>query len=161
MSVESGRVVGIEEHHLWIETISQSSCSRCVAQKGCGQGLLNRYASGRRNHLKVAMGGFSRQDFHLDDQVDISLPDHRLLGAALVVYLLPLFSMMGVMLLAGQFSAADSASIFGAVVGFLLGLLLVKLHGRAVASRPGYLPRVVAVHRAAQRPEQWIPTVTG
>ena len=44
MLIETGRVVAVEanEEALWVETIRQSTCGSCAANKGCGHGLLNR-----------------------------------------------------------------------------------------------------------------------
>ncbi len=143
MSLESGRVIGIEAHCLWVETVRRSSCGSCVAQKGCGQGLMNRLADGRRNQLRVSLGEFVADDFQLDDEVDISIPDRVLLGATLVVYLLPLLSLLAGMVIATQYSAADGPAALGAGLGFVLGLGLVRLHAGLVRARPAYQPRVV------------------
>ena len=57
MLVETGRVVAVEEDSLWVETIRQSTCGSCAAQKGCGHGLLNRYADGKRGYIQhLAVG---------------------------------------------------------------------------------------------------------
>lgn len=161
MSIESGRVVGVEASQLWLETISRSTCGSCSAQKGCGQGVMNRYMSGRRNHLQVNMGKFSAADFQLNDEVDVSVSDKALLSAAFVVYLLPLCSLIAGILIVGQFSNQDLYSVIGAVLGFSAGLLLVRIYSMMVANRPDYQPVVVAIRPNGASSVGIIPSISG
>ena len=78
MRVETGRVVAIERDGRWVETIRQSTCGSCAARKGCGHGLLNRYAYGKRGYIKVLPGATGIVDCAVNDQVRISIPEEVL-----------------------------------------------------------------------------------
>lgn len=145
MTTESGRVIGIGDDVLWLETVQRSTCGACSANKVCGQGIANRLTGGRRNQLKVAMGRFSARDFSLNDEVVVSIPDRVLLAAAFVVYLVPLLAMVLGMVLLGQWLPGDLGSLIGAALGFVLGLAMVKVHAVLVAANPQYLPVVVRI----------------
>jgi sigma-E factor negative regulatory protein RseC len=130
MLVETGRVVAVDPQGLWVETIRQSTCGTCAAQKGCGHGLLNRYTDGKRGYIRVLPGKAGTGDCEVDDQVRISIPEEVILRGSLVVYMLPLFTMLGAATLGATLSSAspDSYAMLGAVLGFGLGFALVRWH---------------------------------
>jgi sigma-E factor negative regulatory protein RseC len=130
MLTETGRVVAVERDGLWVETIRQSTCGSCAAQNGCGHGLLNRIAEGRRNYVRVLGPGPAIAACAVDDQVRISIPDQVILRGSLVVYMLPLLCMLS--LAAGAVvlwpMSQDLAAAGGAGTGLLLGFALVRWH---------------------------------
>ena len=136
----------MEGDTLWIETIRQSVCSRCSAQKACGHGLLNQLRGGHQNYLRVSRAQFPATRFSLDDEVRIGIPEQLLLQGAFTLYLLPLLGM----LLAAAAStviwpaAGDGASAGSAAAGLLLGLLLLRCQARRLpAMQPRLLGRAV------------------
>ncbi|MDF1690977.1 MAG: SoxR reducing system RseC family protein [Zhongshania sp.] len=144
MISETGRVVGIDHDALWVETIQRSTCSSCSAQKGCGQGLMNKALGGRRNQLRVKLGNQSADDFQLDDQLEIGIPERALVGGAMVVYLVPLFTMLVAMAGVSHFIAGDVAAAAGALFGFVAGMAILSLHARWIRDNPDYQPQILA-----------------
>lgn len=132
MLVETGRVVAIESDSLWVETIRQSTCGSCAARKGCGHGLLNRYTDGKRGYIRVLPGSGGISECAIDDQVRISIPEDVILRGSLIVYAVPLFSMLGGAALGSSlFSGSGNDDVFamlGAACGFGLGFALVRWH---------------------------------
>jgi len=146
---ETARVVAVEPGKLWVETIRQSVCGTCVAQKGCGHGLLNQLGDGHRNYLRVSTTDHSSDAFQVDDQVTIGVPEHLLLRGSAVLYLLPLACMLLASLTLPTLLPAMSelASIGGAVSGFATGLLLVRWHARYHQDNPDFQPRLLGLAR--------------
>jgi sigma-E factor negative regulatory protein RseC len=130
MLVETGRVVAVEPEALWVETIRQSTCGSCAANKGCGHGLLNRIGDGRTGYVRVLPGPTGTAGCAVDDQVRISIPEQVILRGSLVVYVLPLLFMLGGAAGADGLWPAGSqlASVFGAAVGLALGFAAVRWH---------------------------------
>ena len=130
MLVETGRVVAVETDSLWVETIRQSTCGSCAARKGCGHGLLNRYAEGKRGYIRVVPGITGTIDCAVDDQVRISIPEEVILRGSLVVYVLPLLCMLGGAVLGSVLfeGMSDANAALGAVAGFGFGFALVRWH---------------------------------
>ena len=128
MIKETGRVVAIEHDCLWVETIRQSTCNSCSAQKGCGHGMLNKVAPGRLNHMRVLLRDQPASHFAIDDQVDVSIPEQVLVTGAMLVYLLPLITLLLGTILASQVWQGDLPAFLGAVAGFIVGLGVVKYH---------------------------------
>ena len=152
MICETGRVVGIDDDALWVETVSRSTCGSCVAQNACGQGVLNRHFSGRRNQLRVKLGDRSADEFSLNDEVDISIPEVALVGGAMVVYLLPLVTMLMAAVLADRWWNSDGVAAVGALAGFVLGMALVRGHGVWASRRASFQPQIVARRGFASPP---------
>ena len=148
MICERGRVVAVEDDALWVETIQQSSCSSCSAKKGCGQGLMNSLHDGRRNQVRVFLDGQSAGDYPVGSDVDIAIPESALLGGAFIVYLLPLLTMFVGMAMVSQWYQSDGLAALGAVLGFLLGLMGVRLHAWGSRNNPRFQPKVLGQHRA-------------
>lgn len=143
MICERGRVVAVEDQALWVETIQQSSCSACVAKKGCGQGLMNTLHDGRRNQIRVSLDGHAPSEFPIGSDVEIAIPESALLGGAFIVYLLPLLTMLGGMALFSQWYERDGLVALGAAAGFVFGLAGVRLHAWVSRNSPRFQPKVL------------------
>ena len=148
MLTETGTVVAIDDDGLWVQTIRQSTCSRCSARQGCGHRLLNR--NGRKHQLRVLLDGQAASDYRLDDEVRIAIPEQVVVVGSFVVYIVPLLLIMLGAALGSQLSGSgDWVAVVGALAGFWLGTVLLRRHGRIhrhdLASQPRLLGRVGAV----------------
>jgi sigma-E factor negative regulatory protein RseC len=130
MLIETGRVVAVDSDGLWVETIRQSTCGSCQAQKGCGHSLLNRIGEGKRGYIRVLPGDKGPDDCAVDDQVRISIPEEVILRGSLVVYMLPLLCMLaGAAAAVGALQGSqDVLAALGAALGFGIGFALVRWH---------------------------------
>lgn len=145
MITETGRVVAIEPDSLWVETIRRSTCNSCSAQKACGHGLMNKLDSGRQHHVRALLDGQSADSFKVDDEVEISIPEQVLVSGALVVYVLPLLSMLAGAVVTAEFLPGDVAAFAGSVVGFCIGLALVRYHAQLTRNHRQLQPLVRAI----------------
>jgi sigma-E factor negative regulatory protein RseC len=128
---EIGRVVAIEEDGVWVETIQQSACQTCVAEKGCGQSLIAKM-TGKTTAIRVLPGLCDLSLIGQGDQVVIGIPEHVVVSGTLLVYLLPLLTMISGALLSGPLATTSPASDIHTALGGLLGLvaggLIVRGH---------------------------------
>ena len=146
MLTETARVVAIEPESLWVETIRKSTCGTCAAQKGCGHGLLNRLGDGKRGYVRVLESQqLAAADCRVDDQVVIAIPEEIILRGSLIVYMLPLFSMLLVAVIATTIFPAnhDGMALAGAFLGLLLGFFAVRLHARRHRHNHDYQPTLL------------------
>lgn len=152
MLLESGRVVAVETDGVWVETIRKSTCGSCAVQKGCGHGLLNSVSSGRRSLIRALPGDLDLAQCHVDDEVQISIPDEVILRGSFIVYIIPLVIMMaGTMMGSSVATNADVGGAVGAAAGFVLGFSLVRLHARLHRDDRSLQPTVVDIlHRETQ-----------
>jgi sigma-E factor negative regulatory protein RseC len=154
MLIETGRVVAVEQEAVWVETIRQSTCGSCAANKGCGHGLLNRMADGRTGYVRVLPGSVSPGRCAIDDQVRIGIPEQVILQGSIVVYMLPLLLMLaGAATVSGLWSGpAEPAAVGGAVAGLLLGFALVYWHARRHRDDPALQPVLLEILSRAALP---------
>lgn len=131
-STEWGRVIGLDDDSIWLETIQQSSCSSCSAKSGCGFGLMNEQRKGRRQQLKLDRKP-QHQHLQLGDEVVLTLPDHTLVSTVLWVYLLPLFSMLLLAFLADYQGASELVTALFSMLGLALGFAIVAVKSKVIA----------------------------
>ena len=147
MLTETGRVVGIETDGIWVETIRRSTCGTCSAQKGCGHGLLNRISEGKRGYVRALPGDQSVEDYKVDDQVLISIPEEVILRGSFIAYILPLLSMLTGAMAVSHFFAGqpDLLAVVGAAGGLALGFILVRWHGIYHRQDPEFQPVLLRI----------------
>jgi sigma-E factor negative regulatory protein RseC len=156
MLIETGRVVAVngDEEALWVETIRQSTCGSCAANKGCGHGLLNRISDGRTGYIRVLSGAVAARQCAIDDQVRISIPEQIILRGSMIVYMLPLLCMLAGAMGADVFwpVAGQFVAVAGAVAGLALGFTLVRWHAWRHRQDSGLQPTVLEVLPQATLP---------
>ena len=141
---EYGSVVAVESEYLWVETVRQSSCNSCSAQKACGHGLLNKRSGGQCHRIRVLLTAVQqRHSFAIGDEVDLAIPERALVQGALIVYLLPLFSLLAGAVLVSQWWPDDVAAAIGASLGFAVGIAGVRLHAAINRDNQDFQPAVL------------------
>ena len=147
MLTETGRVVGIETDGIWVETIRRSTCGTCSAQKGCGHGLLNRISEGKRGYVRALPGDQPVEDYKVDDQVLISIPEEVILRGSFIAYILPLLSMLAGAMAVSHFFAGqpDLLAVVGAAGGLASGFILVRWHGIHHRQDPEFQPVLLRI----------------
>lgn len=152
MIEERGRVVALEEGAVWIETLRQSACGSCSAQKGCGQSAIARL-SAKPMHLR-ALTSLSLQ---VDEEVIIGIPEDILLKSSFVAYLLPLLLAVTAALLAQSVTASEGWIALAGAAGLVAGFLWGRLHSARVSHDMRYHPQVL---RRAERPLGQAPMIS-
>ena len=141
MITETGRVVAIEQDGLWVETIQRSTCSSCVAEKGCGQGLIAKWG-GHTSYIRVLLAGRSASSYQLNEEVTIGIPEDVVVKGSLFVYLLPLTLLVAVSGLGHNFVGTEVAAVLGGGLGFALGAFLVRWRSWATRDNARLQPQI-------------------
>jgi sigma-E factor negative regulatory protein RseC len=106
---------------------------------------MNQVSDGQRGLVRALPGRISPSDCHLDDEVEISIPEEVILSGSLVVYIMPLVAMLAGAGAAARFAGGDVASALGAAGGLVLGLLLVRWHAHRHRNDQRLQPQLMAV----------------
>lgn len=128
---ESGRVVAIDDDGVWVETTNKTLCGSCAAEKGCGQSLLARWVNSH-GYLKALFNGRDPRTIRINDVVDVGIPEDVVVTSSLIIYLLPLLLLLAGAVVGGEAIGGDAASAVGALLGLLLGAVVVKIYSHAV-----------------------------
>ena len=142
MLKERGRVVAVESDALWVETIQQSVCGSCVAEKGCGQRLLAKFGA-QPNHLRVLAAEDEAASYRVGDSITIGIPETAVVKASMLVYMLPLIIAV---FFAGSVHIvlhSDGLSIIAGIIGLIAGASLVRLYAFYQRNNSNFQPRVI------------------
>ncbi|AMO56957.1 SoxR reducing system RseC family protein [Endozoicomonas montiporae] len=129
MIEEHGRVVAVEGDAIWVETIRKTTCSGCSAKNGCGQHLAEKYKSSK-THSYIRASNASGSSIKEHDEVTIGIPENALMKASMVVYLLPLLSMMAGLFLGSFLAIGDLWTMLLSLSGLVAGFLPVRMLGQ-------------------------------
>lgn len=149
MMCETGRVIAIEGEWAWVETQQMSACHTCAAKAGCGQNLLSNVFPTKRQHLKLSTRTFA-DPIHLYDQVELAIPEQSIVKGAFLLYGLPLMMLlMGTILATYIVPANDLIAGLGALFGFGIAVVVIRLHSYWHRYDPQYHPMIKRVMSGA------------
>ena len=135
---ESGCVVRIAGSFAWVSCESRAGCERCAQGKGCGGGLLSRLLGDRLFHIRVPVpGGIS-----VGDQVQLGISEGALLGAACLMYLLPLLALMAGALI-GDFLGGDGPALLLGGLALLASFLSLHVFKDRIARSSRFQPVIL------------------
>jgi sigma-E factor negative regulatory protein RseC len=107
-----------------LEIERKTACGICGQTRGCGNSIWGKLFA----HQSTAFKAQNRINAKVGDSVIVGINEKALLKSAVLLYMLPLATMMIGAILAKQFNASELAAILGAAAGLVLGLLWVKGH---------------------------------
>ena len=134
MLTQTGEVVTWQDGVARVRVQRFAGCGRCQLRQGCGVGTLERAFPG--SSLELSMP--AKVPLHPGERVTIGLRESTMLGAASLVYLLPLL-----LLLLGALTLAplgDAASAVGGLIGLAGGILAVRRWVRRAGRGPDCQP---------------------
>lgn len=144
MDSPAGRVLTIHDdsspRHAEVEVMSAPRCARCASGRGCGAGLVGEDGRLRRVDALIPPGC----EIAVGDEVCIELAPDSVLGAALIVYGLPLAGAIvgaGAAYLAGL---GDAGAAVIALAGLASGALLGRARVRRDRCLSRFTPTIVA-----------------
>ena len=144
--IETATVLESDEQGVVLECVSRSACSSCGKADECGTSAIAKAFPSRRHHLHVSNEELNAMglDPVAGDQLEIGLPGRQLVRSALLVYLLPLLSLLLFSGLAQMWVEQNQwpewLTVPFAFAGLVLGLVLCR-----------YLTRRQSVTRVSPR----------
>ena len=126
-----------------LEIERKVACGLCGKTRGCGNSIWGKLFA----HQSTAFKAQNRINAKVGDSVIVGINEQALLKSALLLYILPLATMMIGAILAKQFLSTDTAAMLGAVLGLVVGFLWVKGH---TASSRYFLQQQPVILRLAE-----------
>lgn len=127
MIEEHAQVVAIDNSIVWVEAQRSSSCSRCAANKGCGNAVFQKLFGNKQNVFPVTSdNGLNQPLVTVGDKVIIGVEENALVKNSFIVYAIPVIAII-IFAVIGETFANNSMSIskdFASVIGALVGLLI-------------------------------------
>lgn len=144
MLFERGTVVAVEHDSLWLETLKQSSCKQCSAQKGCGQKLVVKSAASKMTCIKAVLLKPQESSYwQVGDVAEIAIDEFALVNATFIAYGMPLIVMLFMTVVANAYGLTDAYVALSAFIGLLLGGAFVRWHSAIHVDNTGYHAKVM------------------
>lgn len=160
MIEEHAQVVAIDNSTVWVEAKRKSSCSRCAANKGCGNAVFQKLFGNKRNIFPVSSNCQSGEvSLEVGDQVVIGVKEQALVKNSFMVYAMPIlfiivFGVVGETFFAGLLSTGkDLSSLIGALSGLFVSVIILRWYNRVSGKVSGNQPVLLRrLHHAEQLP---------
>ncbi len=107
-----------------LEIERKIACGLCGQTRGCGNSLWGKLFA----HQSSAFKAKNRINAKVGDSVIVGINESALLKSALLLYILPLATMLIGAILFTQIHDSNGYAMIGALVGLVLGLAWVKGH---------------------------------
>jgi sigma-E factor negative regulatory protein RseC len=119
----SARVISADNGTVLVEPTTESGCGGCKTSSTCAVSGLGKYFSNNRKAIAVRCDSSVRAG----DVLHLTMSEVDFLKAGILVYLLPsLLTIIGAGI-AAMLDYGDVGAVAGAALGFVSGLLLVRL----------------------------------
>ncbi len=144
MIEEQARVIDIDGDQLLLQAQTQSACGACAAKKGCGTAVLSKVIGRKFTHFQAE----NSIDAKIGDTVIVGIAEDALLTGSAVIYIVPIFAMIALALMADFLFAfdLDQRDLYvaaSAILGLALGSLFSKYYFQAQSSTQKYTPVVL------------------
>ena len=124
MLEETATIVRVEGDSAWIVTRPRSACSHCASATSCETGMLSKVFARHTTVLKIE----NTLSAGVGDRVVVGVPNAVLVRASGIAYLMPLFGLIAVVMLAELLGFAGALGESGKALlglGGLAGGMLV------------------------------------
>lgn len=126
-----GYVIAVDADFVWLDVARQSPCQTCQAKAGCGKRLLDSTNS-KAHIVKVALPEFG---VSIGDPLELVLNDEDIAVASLLLYGLPLLTMLLGGAVGHYLVGTEVISIISSAVGFGVGALLMRFIDQSYGQR--------------------------
>ena len=150
MIEENAIVVAIEGEYALVQTQRRSACQSCSVKQGCGTSVLSKVVGQRSSQIRVS----NSLDAHIGDEVLLGIKENALVQGSLLVYALPLVSMLLFAVLGELWAKSrgldnEVVIIIFAVIGFMLSMLLIRIGFTGSHLKKQIQPQMLRIIRSA------------
>jgi len=156
MIIEAATVIRVADDSAWVRCDNQAGCQRCAEGRGCGGGVFSRLLGDRLREVRVDRYGHR---LRAGDHVQIGIAEVDLLKASLMMYLVPLLTMLIMAVIVTRVTPAgwqELGGVLGALAGLFAGLALARRFGQQQGGA-GFGPRVIALLPATRAAQSLYP----
>jgi sigma-E factor negative regulatory protein RseC len=144
MIEETAIIVKCSGEYAWIETQRKSACGQCAANKACGTSVLSKLFGSKTSQMKA----INQAQAIEGDTVVVGLKESALVTGSVIVYMLPIISMLffaiiGKVLAQQWLLPIEPMSIFFAVIGLVLAGIWIRIYTARIKSDSNYQPVVL------------------
>ena len=144
MLTESAVVIEYESGKAKVKCQSQSACGSCAAKSACGNSALSELTgSGARGEHIFTVETIT--PLKVGQRVEIGLSEHSLIKSALLMYCIPLFTLVFSTLLFDSLFSHELVSVFFIFISTALSFLGVRWYAQKLNRKAAYQPVLLRV----------------
>jgi sigma-E factor negative regulatory protein RseC len=154
---ERAKVVAIDKAAIWVEARRESSCSRCAANKGCGNAVLQKVFGRKRNIFPIVVNReLENVSVEVGDEVVIGVKESAVVKSSFAVYVIPILAIIifaaigetfatdrlstNLEAMSSGFVSKDLMSIVGAVTGLIFSIVGLRWYSALSCNKSDYQP---------------------
>lgn len=122
-----------------IEVVRKTACGLCGKTRGCGNAIWGKLFAHKMTSFKVQ----NTINAKVGQHVIVGIDEHAVMRGAVLLYMLPLVTMLIGSILVLQFNPSDFTAIVGAIIGLLIGFAWVKTHMQGHAYYQNQQPTIL------------------
>ncbi len=138
---ETGLVTEVVGDYAIVQTQNQLACSSCKVIDTCGNGIVEKYLSGKVFTTEVSNSLHAK----IGDKVVLQILKSSVTRASFIVYVIPLFTFITFALIASLSSQTENVTILVSLIGLFGGLFVTKFYNRKLLNDELYLPKMVSI----------------
>jgi len=127
-----------------LEIVRKTACGLCGQTRGCGNSLWGKLFS----HKSTSFKAENSINATVGDSVIVGIDESALMKSALILYVIPLATMLFGAILVASITSSETAPILGAGVGLLLGFVWVKAHTTGQTYYQKHQPKILRLDNA-------------
>ena len=144
MLTESAVVIEYESGKAKVKCQSQSACGSCAAKSACGNSALSELTgSGARGEHIFTVETIT--PLKVGQRVEIGLSEHSLIKSALLMYCVPLFTLLFSTLVYDSLLSHELVSVFFIFISTALSFLGVRWYAQKLNRKSAYQPVLLRV----------------
>ena len=124
---DKGIVVKITNSKIFLESYRDQSCGLCGKNQGCGNSLWGKFLNHKSDRIAVDNNIEVKQG----DIVNIHYDERKLLKVSLMIYFVPLGSLLFFLSLAQYYLNSVGYSLLGAIFGIFFGILISRKYTKS------------------------------
>jgi sigma-E factor negative regulatory protein RseC len=124
---DKGIVVKITSSKIFLESYRDQSCGLCGKNQGCGNTLWGKFL----NHKSDMIAVDNNIEVKQGDIVNIHYDERKLLKVSLMIYFVPLGSLLFFLSLAQYYLNSVGYSLLGAIFGIFFGILISRKYTKS------------------------------
>jgi len=134
-------VIALEGDSALLQTQNKLTCASCHVSDSCGNGIIERYFSGKMFETRVK----NTLEAKIGDRLVIEMMKSNLTKASVIVYLLPIVLMLISALFGNLLNLSENVLILTSLIGLTLGLVLAGLFNQSVKGNSHYQPQMKSI----------------
>lgn len=130
-----------------IEVVRKTACGLCGKTRGCGNAVWGKIFAHKTTSFKAQ----NTIDAKVGQSVIVGIDESALMKSALLIYMVPLATMLIGAILVSLVSSSDVAAMLGAVAGVIIGYFWVKAHTTVRAYYQSHQPKILRLDVVGQK----------